>query len=280
MLNTLIAQHFKTSPHKKHAANTDAAAQITHSPTPQHTHARQVHWLDQHRHRAVARRARRHRGGVRAGRQERVLSLGPRAKPRLCRVSRRLVVPVVRGDCAGEYFAAALHDCHGNRVAVDHEYCDGPKDDDDSNLFILASADDLQRVLHVCGGRADGAGKSLFLPSDLCIRASLCSCLLKASPSIQIPFLLFNFVAVLCLQFKTLNQECTARQVQVVVAQADLAACIIVIDLVVSIVTTHFFLRSKQKLGVKIDAEQEELEDLMPVADKVEAKQATENAGD
>lgn len=103
---------------------------------------------------------------------------------------------------------------------------------------------------------------------------------MKASPSIQIPFLLFNFVAVLCLQFKTLNQECTARQVQVVVAQADLAACIIVIDLVVSIVTTHFFLRSKQKLGVKIDAEQEELEDLMPVADKVEAKQATENAGD
>ena len=34
MLNTQIGQHFKTSPHKKHAANTDAAAQITHSSTP------------------------------------------------------------------------------------------------------------------------------------------------------------------------------------------------------------------------------------------------------
>ena len=63
-------------------------------------------------------------------------------------------------------------------------------------------------------------------------------------------------------------------------AQADLAACIIIIDLAVSIVTTHFFLRSKQKLGVKIDAEQEELQDLMPVADKVEDKHATEGAGD
>ena len=63
-------------------------------------------------------------------------------------------------------------------------------------------------------------------------------------------------------------------------AQADLAACIIVIDLAVSIVTTHFFLRSKQKVGVKVDPEQEELEDLMPVAEKPEHKQDAAGGGD
>ena len=48
-------------------------------------------------------------------------------------------------------------------------------------------------------------------------------------------------------------------------AQADLAAIIIIIDLLVSVLTTHFFVKSKQKIGVAPgdDEQHEEMQDLM-----------------
>ena len=47
--------------------------------------------------------------------------------------------------------------------------------------------------------------------------------------------------------------------------QADLAAIIIIIDLLVSVLTTHFFVKSKQKIGVAPgdDEQHEEMQDLI-----------------
>ena len=53
-------------------------------------------------------------------------------------------------------------------------------------------------------------------------------------------------------------------QVQIVVAQADLAAMIIAVDLIVSLCTTHMFLRSKESVGTPVVAEEgEESQDLV-----------------
>ena len=51
---------------------------------------------------------------------------------------------------------------------------------------------------------------------------------------------------------------------QIVVAQADLAAVIIAVDFIVSVCTTHMFLRSKASVGAPVVAEEgEESEDLV-----------------
>ena len=39
-------------------------------------------------------------------------------------------------------------------------------------------------------------------------------------------------------------------QVQIVVAQADLAACIVFVDLIVSLITTHIFVTGKDRVGL------------------------------
>ena len=100
-----------------------------------------------------------------------------------------------------------------------------------------AGAIHLQRLLRVFGNRAAAAGKRSSLKPVF------------PHGHVRLP--------TACL-------KPTRRQVQIVVAQADLAAVIIAVDLIVSVCTTHMFLRSKESVGAPVVAEEgEESEDLV-----------------
>ena len=71
-------------------------------------------------------------------------------------------------------------------------------------------------------------------------------------------------VQYICNVFYMFSATVQLLQVQIVVAQADLAAMIIAVDLIVSLCTTHMFLRSKESVGTPVVAEEgEESQDLV-----------------
>lgn len=82
----------------------------------------------------------------------------------------------------------------------------------------------------------------------------------------RIPVYSYAQIQYICNVYYTFAAVVQLVQVQVVVAQADLAAVVVLVDLVVSLVTTHLFVRGKDAVGpaesVPLDTE-DALEDAL-----------------
>lgn len=66
----------------------------------------------------------------------------------------------------------------------------------------------------------------------------------------RIPLYSYLQVQYICNVYYIFAAVVQLLQVQIVVAQADLAAVVVVVDCVVSLVTTHIFVKSKEAVGV------------------------------
>ena len=66
----------------------------------------------------------------------------------------------------------------------------------------------------------------------------------------RIPLYSYVQVQYICNVYYIFAAVVQLLQVQIVVAQADLAAVVVVVDCLVSLVTTHIFVRSKEAVGV------------------------------
>lgn len=65
----------------------------------------------------------------------------------------------------------------------------------------------------------------------------------------RIPTYSYTQIQYICNVYYTFAAVVQLVQVQVVVAQADLAAIVVLVDLLVSLVTTHLFVRGKEAIG-------------------------------
>ena len=60
----------------------------------------------------------------------------------------------------------------------------------------------------------------------------------------------YSNIQYICNTYYMFSAVVQLVQVQIVVAQADLAACIVFVDLIVSLITTHIFVTGKDRVGL------------------------------